>query len=128
MGLIVEDSDFVNPDKKTFIDLNSPVNFNISSLDDLKSAVKKTGLQYGKETLSRGRGVDLSDLLKFIEDLEDKEIYEEYFIKISNLISKYKSGSLNNYIQKTLKPLNHKLNLLFQYLRTQDFLKYIRKN
>jgi len=95
MGLIVEDSDFVNPDKKTFIDLNSPVNFNISSLDDLKSAVKKTGLQYGKETLSRGRGVNLSDLLKFIEDLEDKEIYEEYFIKISNLISKYKSGSFS---------------------------------
>lgn len=95
MGLIVEDSDFANPDKKTFIDLDSPVNFNISSLDDLKSAVKKTGLQYGKETLSRGRGIELSNLLKSIEDLEDKEIYEDYFIKISNLISKYKSGSFS---------------------------------
>lgn len=95
MGLIVEDSDFANPDKKTFVDLDSPVNFNISSLDDLKSAVKKTGLQYGKETLSRGRGIELSNLLKSIEDLEDKEIYEDYFIKISNLISKYKSGSFS---------------------------------
>lgn len=95
MGLITEDFDSIDSDKKTFIDLNSPVNFNISSLDDLKTAVKKTGLQYGKETLSRGRGVELNNLLKSIEILEDKEIYEDYFIKISNLISKYKSGSFS---------------------------------
>lgn len=109
MGLIVEELDFVNPEKKTYIDLNSPVNFNISSLDDLKSAVKKTGLQYGKETLSRGRSVDLIDLLKSIEDLEDKEIYEEYFIKISNLISKYRSGSFSlNKLSELIKQLYSK--------------------
>jgi hypothetical protein len=96
MGLIVEDSTLTEPNKETFIDLNTPVNFNkVSSLDDLKTAVKKSGFQHGKETLSRGKGIDLSNLLKSIENLEDKEIYEDYFIKISNLISTYKSGSFS---------------------------------
>jgi hypothetical protein len=95
MGLIVEDTPTIEPNKETFIDLNTPVNLNISSIEDLKTAVKKQGLQYGKGTLSRGRGIDLSNLLKSIENLEDKEIYEDYFIKISNLISKYKSGSFS---------------------------------
>ena len=95
MGLISEDSNLNEPDKKTIIDLNTPVDLNISSIDDLKTAVKKQGLQYGKDTLSRERGIDLSNLLKSIENLEDKEIYEDYFIKISNLISKYKSGSFS---------------------------------
>lgn len=109
MGLIVEDSGSIDSDKKTFIDLNSPVNFNISSLDDLKTAVKKTGLQYGKETLSRGRGVELNNLLKNIENLEDKEIYEDYFIKISNLISKYKSGSFSlKKLSEIMKQLHSK--------------------
>jgi hypothetical protein len=95
MGLIVEDSPTIEPNKETFIDLNTPVNLNISSIDDFKTAVKKQGLQYGKDTLSRGRGIDLSNLLKSIENLEDKEIYEDYFVKIANLISKYKSGSFS---------------------------------
>lgn len=95
MGLISEDSNLNEPDKKTIIDLNTPVDLNISSIDDLKTAVKKQGLQYGKDTLTRERGIDLSNLLKSIENLEDKEIYEDYFIKISNLISKYKSGSFS---------------------------------
>ena len=95
MGLIVEDSPTIEPNKNTFIDLNTPVDLNISSIDDLKSAVKKQGLQYGKDTLSRGRGIDLNNLLKSIENLEEKEIYEDYFVKISNLMSKYKSGSFS---------------------------------
>lgn len=95
MGLISEDSNLNEPDKKTIIDLNTPVDLNISSIDDLKTAVKKQGLQYGKDTLTRERGIDLSNLLKSIENLEDKEIYEDYFVKISNLISKYKSGSFS---------------------------------
>jgi hypothetical protein len=93
MGLIVEDTT-IEPNKDTFIDLNTPVNLNITSIDDFKTAVKKQGLQYGKDTLSRGRGIDLNNLLKSIENLEEKEIYEDYFVKISNLMSKYKSGSL----------------------------------
>lgn len=95
MGLISEGSNLNEPDKKTIIDLNTPVDLNISSIDDLKTAVKKQGLQYGKDTLTRERGIDLSNLLKSIENLEDKEIYEDYFVKISNLISKYKSGSFS---------------------------------
>jgi hypothetical protein len=95
MGLIVEDSTLTEPKKETFIDLNTPVDLNISSINDLKSAVKKQGLQYGKDTLSRERGLDLNNLLKSIENLEEKEIYEDYFVKISNLISTYKSGSFS---------------------------------
>lgn len=95
MGLIVEDSPTIEPNKDTFIDLNTPAKLDITSIDDFKTAVKKQGLLYGKDTLSRGRGIELSNLLKSIENLEEKEIYEEYFIKISNLISKYKSGSFS---------------------------------
>ena len=106
MGLISEDSNLNEPDKKTIIDLNTPVDLNISSIDGLKTAVKKQGLQYGKDTLTRERGIDLSNLLKSIENLEDKEIYEDYFVKISNLISKYKSGSFSlKKLTEIIKPM-----------------------
>lgn len=96
MGLIVEDSPTIEPNKNTFIDLNTPADLNnMTSIADVKAVVKKIGLQHGKDTLSRGRGIDLSNLLKSIENLEDKEIYEDYFVKIANLISKYKSGSFS---------------------------------
>lgn len=96
MGLIVEDSPTIEPNQSTIVDLNTPADLNnMTSIADVKAAVKKIGLQHGKDTLSRGRGIDLSNLLKSIENLEDKEIYENYFVKIANLISKYKSGSFS---------------------------------
>jgi hypothetical protein len=96
MGLIVENSPTIEPKKDTFIDLNTPSDLsNVSSLSDVKTQVKKMGLQYGKDTLSRERGINLNDLLKSIESLEDKKIYEDYFVKIANLMSKYKSGSFS---------------------------------
>jgi hypothetical protein len=96
MGLIVENSPTIEPKKDTFIDLNTPSDLsNVSSLSDVKTQVKKMGLQYGKDTLSRERGINLNDLLKSIESLEDKKIYEDYFVKITNLMSKYKSGSFS---------------------------------
>jgi len=95
MGLIVEDTT-IEPKKDTLVDLNTPSDLsNVSSLSDVKTQVKKMGLRYGKDTLSRGRGIDLSNLLKSIENLEDKEIYGDYFVKIAKLISKYKSGSFS---------------------------------
>jgi hypothetical protein len=66
----------------------------ISSLDDLKKAVTTTGLQHKQESKTRSRGIELKKMLNSIEKLEDKEIFQKYFNKVSELISKYKSKSI----------------------------------
>jgi len=78
------------------IDLNKNVDFSkVSSLDDLKTAVTSTGLQHGEETKTRNRSLELRKMLSAIDKLEDKEIFEKYFTKLSDLISTYKKGSFS---------------------------------
>ena len=78
------------------IDLNKSVDFSkVSSLDDLKNAVTSTGLQHGEETKTRNRSLELRKMLSAIDKLEDKEIFEKYFTKLSDLISIYKKDSFS---------------------------------
>jgi hypothetical protein len=83
-------------DHETIIDLDTPVDFStVGSISDLATSVKKSGLKHGKGSVSRERGVQLSSLLKSIGNLEDRQVYEKYFLKLSELISKYKSSSFS---------------------------------
>jgi hypothetical protein len=78
------------------INLNKDVDFSkVSSLDDLKNAVISTGLQHGEDTKTRNRSFELRKMLSAIDKLEDKEIFEKYFTKLSDLISTYKKGSFS---------------------------------
>lgn len=84
----------ITEDGNDWIDLNKSVDLGkVSSLSDFKTAIKTTGLQHSKDTKSRERGLQISKVLSKIESINDKEIFEKYFIKISELISKYKKGS-----------------------------------
>ena len=64
------------------------------SLKKLKSDAATIGLQHNKGSKTRTRGLELKKMLSAIEGLEDKEIFEKYFQKIAELISKYKSKSI----------------------------------
>ena len=64
------------------------------SLKKLKSDAATIGLQHNKGSKTRARGLELKKMLSAIEGLEDKEIFEKYFQKIAELISKYKSKSI----------------------------------
>lgn len=76
------------------IDLNKPVDLSkVSSNKDLKTAITTIGLQHSKESKTRGISSEIRKILSDIEKLEDKEIFEKYFIKISELISTYKKES-----------------------------------
>jgi hypothetical protein len=91
-----EELDQESSNDETYIDLDTPVDFSrTKSISDLATSVRKSGLKYGKGSVSRTRGVQLSSLLKSINNLEDKQIYEKYFLKLSELISKYKSSSFS---------------------------------
>ena len=64
------------------------------SLEKLKKDAVSIGLQHNKDSKTRERGFELKKMLSSIEGLEDKEIFEKYFQKIAELISKYKSKSI----------------------------------
>ena len=77
------------------IDLTKNVDISSNpSLGKLKKDAVSIGLQHNKGSKTRERGLELKKMLSSIEGLEDKEIFEKYFQKIAELISKYKSKSI----------------------------------
>jgi hypothetical protein len=78
------------------IRLDQDVNLSsVDSLKDFKNKVKTIGYQHSETSKSRKLGKDISGLLSDIEKLEDKDVFEKYFIKIAELISIYKKGSFS---------------------------------
>jgi len=89
-------SSLITEDDAGEIDLNRDVDFSkVSSLEDLKTAVKTIGLQHSEDTKTRSRGLEISKMLSNIESMDDKEVFKKYFTKISELISRYKKGSFS---------------------------------
>lgn len=86
--LLIEDDSEIRLDQD--VDLSK-----VSSLKDFKNKVKTIGYQHAETSKSRKLGKDISIVLSDIEKLEDKEIFEKYFMKISELISIYKRGSFS---------------------------------
>ena len=77
------------------IDLTKNIDISSNpSLEKLKKDAVSIGLQHNKGSKTRERGLELKKMLSSIEGLEDKEIFEKYFQKIAELISKYKSKSI----------------------------------
>ena len=77
------------------IDLTKNIDISSNpSLGKLKKDAVSIGLQHNKGSKTRERGLELKKMLSSIEGLEDKEIFEKYFQKIAELISKYKSKSI----------------------------------
>jgi hypothetical protein len=85
--LILTEDDTIDLTKKIDISSNP-------SLEKLKKDAVSIGLQHNKSSKTRERGLELKKMLSSIEGLEDKEIFEKYFQKIAELISKYKSKSI----------------------------------
>jgi hypothetical protein len=85
--LILTENDTIDLTKNIDISSNP-------SLKKLKNDAVTIGLQHNKGTKTRERGLELKKMLSSIEGLEDKEIFEKYFQKIAELISKYKSKSI----------------------------------
>jgi len=111
------------------IDLNKSVDFSkVSSLDDLKNAVTSTGLQHGEETKTRNRSLELRKMLSAIDKLEDKEIFEKYFTKLSDLISIYKKGafSLKKLSEIIVDLSNKDINVAKQQI--EDIIKIFEDN
>jgi len=89
-------SSLLTEDDASEIYLDRDVDFSkVTSLDDLKTAVKTTGLQHSKDTKTRSRGIEISKMLSNIDSIDDKEVFEKYFTKIAELISRYKKGSFS---------------------------------
>lgn len=82
-----DDADFLADDN---IDYGS-----VSTIDDLKNFVEKKGQEYKEKTKTNQASKYISDVLKSINDIDDKEVFERYFTKILSLISKYKRGSFS---------------------------------
>lgn len=64
----------------------------IKSIKDLTDYAKGTGLKHGEKTKTRALGSEISKVLSTIDRFEDKELFEQYFLKISELISTYKKS------------------------------------
>ena len=100
--LLFEDSKVLDLDKK--VDFSK-----LDTIDEIKDAIKIVGLQYGKGTLSRSLPRDIEVLFKMLDEVTDKKKFEYYFRILTNLMSKYKSGSFS---LKKLKELLQSLLLL----------------
>ena len=82
-----DDADFLADDN---------INYDtVSTIDDLKNFVEKKGEEYKEKSKTKQASKYISDVLKSINDIDDKEVFERYFTKILSLISKYKRGSFS---------------------------------
>ena len=96
-----DDADFLSDDN---IDYG-----NISTISDLKNFVEKKGEEYKTKSKTNQASKYISDVLKSINDIDDKEVFERYFTKILSLISKYKRGSFSiKKLAEIVKELSNK--------------------
>jgi|LakMenE18May11ns_1017448.scaffolds.fasta_scaffold9853635_1 hypothetical protein len=87
--------------------LDKPVDFsNIKTISDLKDAVKSISLGYGSSTQSRTSHKEINVLLDKLDGIKQKDLFEQYFRILMNLIATYKTKSF------TLKRLNQLLSSL----------------
>jgi hypothetical protein len=76
--------------------LDKKIDFSkLNTIDEIKDAIKIVGLQHSKGTLSRSLPGDIEVLFKLLDEVTDKKKFEYYFRILTNLMSKYKSGSFS---------------------------------
>lgn len=79
---------------ETIIDLNQPIDLSkYDSLDEIIRAVKSLSLRHRKGTQSRGKFVDINNLLRSLEGISDKTSFNKYIKIMMELVSRYKSES-----------------------------------
>jgi hypothetical protein len=105
-------------DEEKILYLDRPVDFsNIKTIGDLKDAVKSLSLGYGSKTQSRTSHKEINPLLDKLDGIKQKELFEQYFRVLMNLISTYKTKSF------TLKRLNQLLSSLLSLDETDMYNK-----
>jgi hypothetical protein len=105
-------------DQEKILYLDRPVDFsNIKTIGDLKDAVKSLSLGYGSKTQSRTSHKEINPLLDKLDGIKQKELFEQYFRVLMNLISTYKTKSF------TLKRLNQLLSSLLSLDETDMYNK-----
>lgn len=101
MKYIMSESQVRNLKKKLLIendenviDLNQPIDLSkYNSLGEIIRAVKSLGLRHRKGTQSRGKFVDVNNLLRSLEGISDKRSFDKYIKIMMEMVSKYKSES-----------------------------------
>jgi hypothetical protein len=109
----------IDPEGNLRLDVDKDLT-DVKSIEDLTHFAKGTGLKHGEKSKSRALGADISKTLSTINTLEDRELFETYFLKIKELISIYKKShfSLKRLSQIVTELLKKDINVAKEQMET----------
>ena len=77
----------------------------IQSLHELTGFTKGSALKFGEKSKTRKLGIEISNILSNLENSEDRELFENYFLKIKDLLNPHHKPSAFKKLEKIISEL-----------------------